>query len=79
MRNIETRRTTSTVPDNGVLLELMRKARLDEKKDQHFSFALRLSSLIVLFQKKELSATEIIELLSKEVDRFEHSAQELAI
>ncbi|MEQ9872120.1 DUF2732 family protein [Pectobacterium odoriferum] len=77
MRNIETRRTTSTVADNGALLELMRNARLDEKKDQHFSFALRLSALTVHFQQKEYSAPEIIELLRKEVDRFEHSAQEI--
>ncbi|WKA63676.1 DUF2732 family protein [Pectobacterium aroidearum] len=78
MRNIETH-SANQVVDNGALLELMRNARLDEKKNQHFSFALRLASLIVFFQKKELSATEIIELLRKEVDRFEHSAQELEI
>ncbi|MFJ5341630.1 DUF2732 family protein [Pectobacterium sp. CHL-2024] len=78
MRNIETRRTNA-VADNGALLELMRNARLEEKKDQHFSFAMRLSALTVHFQQKGYSATEIIELLRKEAERFEHSAQELAI
>ncbi|GKW23469.1 hypothetical protein PEC311524_10630 [Pectobacterium carotovorum subsp. carotovorum] len=78
MRNIETRRT-NVVADNGVMLELMKNARLEEKKDQHFSFAMRLSALTVHFQQKGYSATEIIELLRKEAERFEHSAQELAI
>lgn len=78
MRNIETRRT-NVVAENGALLELMRNARLEEKKDQHFSFAMRLSTLTVHFQQKGYSATEIIELLRKEAERFEHSAQELAI
>lgn len=77
MRNIETRRTTSTVADNGALLELMRNARLDEKKEQHFSFAMRLSVLAIHFQQKGYSAVEIIELLRKEAERFEHSAQEI--
>ncbi|KFF72097.1 hypothetical protein IW01_05620 [Pectobacterium brasiliense] len=78
MRNLQTRRT-NVVADNGALLELMRNARLEEKKDQHFSFAMRLSALTVHFQQKGYSATEIIELLRKEAERFEHSAQELAI
>ncbi|MEH0833294.1 DUF2732 family protein [Pectobacterium cacticida] len=78
MRNIETRRT-NVVAENAGLLELMRNARLDEKKDQHFSFALRLSALAIHFQQKGYSAVEIIELLRKEAERFEHSAQELAI
>ncbi|GKW28012.1 DUF2732 family protein [Pectobacterium brasiliense] len=78
MRNIETRRT-NVVAENGGLLELIKDARLEEKKDQHFSFAMRLSALAIHFQQKGYTAVEIIELLRKEAERFEHSAQELAI
>ncbi|WP_409311528.1 DUF2732 family protein [Pectobacterium sp. B1J-3] len=78
MRNVQTRRT-NMVAENGGLLELMRNARLDEKKNQHLAFSMRLSALTVHFQQKGYSAVEIIELLRKEAERFEHSAQELAI
>lgn len=78
MKNIQTP-SISKVAGNNALLELMRNARLEEKKDQHFSFAMRLTSLTIHFQQKEYSAVEIIELLRKEAERFEHSAQELAI
>ncbi|MDC9820933.1 DUF2732 family protein [Pectobacterium polonicum] len=78
MKNIQTP-SISKVAGNNALLELMRNARLEEKKDQHFSFAMRLSALTVHFQQKGYSATEIIELLRKEAERFEHSALELAI
>ncbi|MDY4387741.1 DUF2732 family protein [Pectobacterium aroidearum] len=78
MRNIQTP-STNRVAGNSALLELMRNARLEEKKDQHFSFAMRLAGLAIHFQQKECSATEIIELLRKEAERFEHSAQELVI
>ncbi|MFE8047582.1 MULTISPECIES: DUF2732 family protein [Brenneria] len=77
MRNIETR--NMKVANNDALISLLNKARLDEKKDQHLAFSLRLEALSIHAQQKEFTATEIIELLHKEAVRFEHSAQELCI
>lgn len=75
MKNAEVK--TMTVADDGALLELLRTARLEERKDQHMSFSLRLAVLAIRAQKNELSAAEIVELMHQEAECFAHSAQEL--
>ncbi|MGM3174746.1 DUF2732 family protein [Dickeya lacustris] len=75
MKNTEIK--TMTVAADGALIELLNKARLEERKDQHFSFSLRLAALAVRAQQRDLSAAEVVELIRQESERFEHSAQEL--
>ncbi|MBN3207520.1 DUF2732 domain-containing protein [Pectobacterium brasiliense] len=77
MRNAEVR--TMQVAGNNALVEVLKKARLEEKKDQHLAFSLRLAALSIHAQKKELSTAEVIELLRKEAERFEHSSQEIIV
>ncbi|UUE36540.1 DUF2732 domain-containing protein [Pectobacterium aroidearum] len=77
MRNVEVR--TMQVAGSDALVSLLGKARLEEKKDQRWAFSQRLAALALHAQQKECSAAEVIELLRKEAERFEHSAQELAI
>ncbi|PWC10914.1 hypothetical protein B4923_15495 [Brenneria roseae subsp. americana] len=75
MKNAEVKQMS--VEDNGALVELLRKARLSEKKDQHLAFSVRLDALTVYILSKSLSVNEIADLLQKEAARFEASAQEL--
>ena len=75
MRNAEVK--TMQVAGSDALVELLKKARLEEKKDQHLGFSLRLAALSIHAQKNEFSTAEVIELLRKEAERFEHSSQEL--
>ncbi|POD89685.1 DUF2732 domain-containing protein [Pectobacterium odoriferum] len=77
MRNAEVK--TMQVAGSDALASLLGKARLDEKKDQHWSFSQRLTALALHAQQKEYSASEVIELLRKEAERFEHSAQEIIL
>ncbi|MEC5343380.1 DUF2732 family protein [Brenneria populi] len=74
MRNAEVKQMGA---DYNALVDLLKKARMSEKKDQHFSFSVRLDALSIHAQKNELSAAEIIELLRAEAGRFESSAQEI--
>ncbi|MBA0204398.1 DUF2732 family protein [Pectobacterium aroidearum] len=77
MRNAEVR--TMQVAGNEALIELLKKARLEEKKDQHWSFAQRLAALALHAQQKGYSAVEAIELMRKEAEQFEHSSQEIIV
>ncbi|AIK13747.1 phage-related protein [Pectobacterium atrosepticum SCRI1043] len=77
MRNAEVK--AMQVAGNEALVSLLGKARLDEKKDQHWSFAQRLAALALHAQQKEYSAAEVIELLRKEAEHFEHSSQEIIV
>ncbi|MEI7187318.1 DUF2732 family protein [Dickeya dianthicola] len=76
MKNAEVK--TMSVANDGTLVELLKKARLEERKDQHFSFSLRLAALAVRAQQRDLSAAEVVELIRQESERFEHSAQGLS-
>ncbi|MGM3160457.1 DUF2732 family protein [Dickeya undicola] len=76
MKNAEVK--TMTVANDGALVELLEKARLEERKVQHFSFSLRLAALAVRAQQRDLSAAEMMELIRQESERFERSAQELS-
>ncbi|TAI86893.1 DUF2732 domain-containing protein [Pectobacterium versatile] len=77
MRNAEVK--AMQVAGSDALVSLLGKARLEEKKDQHWSFSQRLAALALHAQQKEFSAAEVIELLRKEAERFEHSSQEIII
>ncbi|MEQ9910069.1 DUF2732 family protein [Pectobacterium odoriferum] len=77
MRNAEVKQMQ--VASDNALVELLNKARQEERKDQHLGFSLRLAALSIHAQKKEYSAAEVIELLRKEAERFEHSAQEIIV
>ncbi|OOC11578.1 hypothetical protein BM451_20880 [Dickeya dadantii] len=76
MKNAEVK--TMTAAADGALIELLNKARLEERKDQHLSFSLRLAALAIHAQQKSLSAAELVELMRQESERFEHSAQGLS-
>lgn len=75
MHNAETRNTNSAF--DGALLALMNQTRLDEKRNQHLAIAARIAKLTIQIQQQGMSVSEVIELLSQESERFEHSAQEL--
>ncbi|MGI8465589.1 DUF2732 domain-containing protein [Pectobacterium punjabense] len=77
MRNAEVK--TMQVAGSDALVSLLGKARLEEKKDQHWSFAQRLEALALHAQQKDYSAAEVIELMRKEAERFEHSSQEIIV
>ncbi|AIA71448.1 DUF2732 family protein [Pectobacterium atrosepticum] len=77
MRNSE--RKAMQVAGNDALVELLKKARQEEKKDQHLGFSLRLAALSIHAQQKEFSTAEVIELLRKEAERFEHSSHEIIV
>ncbi|QDX29612.1 DUF2732 family protein [Dickeya poaceiphila] len=76
MKNAEV--THITVAADGALAELLKKARLEERKDQHLSFSVRLAALAIHAQQKSLSAAEVVELMRQESERFEHSVQGLS-
>lgn len=75
MHNVETR--NMNVAENGALLSLLNNARLEEKRDQHLAMSVRIAKLTIQIQQKGMSVSEVIELLSQESERFEHSAQEI--
>lgn len=76
MRNVEVRNMHSA--HDGALLVLMNQTRLDEKKNQHMAIAARIAKLTIQIQQQEMTVSDVIELLSQESERFEHSAQELS-
>lgn len=75
MHNVETR--NMNVAENGALLALLNKARLEEKRDQHLAMSVHIAKLTIQIQQQGMSVSEVIELLNHESERFEHSAQEL--
>ncbi|ADM97078.1 hypothetical protein Dda3937_04480 [Dickeya dadantii 3937] len=74
MRNSELARATLA---DEALAELLTRARMEERKNQHLSVSMRLTSLTIHAQRKGMSVSEVLELFRKESERFEHSAQEL--
>lgn len=77
MRNAEVKKMQVVGSDVDVLVSLLGKARLEEKKSQHYEFSQRLEALALYAQKKGYSAVEVIDLMRKESERFEHSSQEI--
>jgi hypothetical protein len=74
MRNIETRNFKA---DDEALSALLSKAKNEQRSDDALAISVRLAALAIHARKKEMTATEIIELLDKESVRFENQSQEL--
>lgn len=74
MRNTETRNFEA---DADALNALLSKARTEQRSDDALAASVRIASLVIHARKHEMTAPEIIELLDKEVERFEHQAREL--
>ncbi|MEN4602410.1 DUF2732 family protein [Pantoea agglomerans] len=74
MRNIETRNFKA---DEDALAVLLSKAKTEQRSDDALSVSIRLAALAIHARENEMSAAEIIKLLDKEAERFEHQAQEL--
>lgn len=74
MTNIENKKIAAS--EDAVLM-LLNKARNEQRKDGALSVSIRLEAIAIHAQKKEMNAAEIIELLRKEAERFQHAAQEL--
>ncbi len=74
MRNIETRKFKA---DEDALNVLLSKAKSEQRSDDALAVSVRLAALAIHARQKELTATEIIELLDKESTRFENQSQEL--
>lgn len=74
MRNIETRNFKA---DDEALRALLSKAKNEQRSDDALAISVRLAALAIHARKKEMTATEIIELLDKESVRFENQSQEL--
>ncbi|ADU70736.1 DUF2732 family protein [Pantoea sp. At-9b] len=74
MRNIETRKLKA---DEDALNVLLSKAKSEQRSDDALAVSVRLAALAIHARQKELTATEIIELLDKESTRFENQSHEL--
>ncbi|WP_058973346.1 DUF2732 family protein [Type-D symbiont of Plautia stali] len=74
MRNIQTR---NFKVDEDALNALLSKAKTEQRSDDALSVSVRLAALAIHARQQEMSATEIIELLDKEAERFENKAKEL--
>ncbi|MFC3393660.1 DUF2732 family protein [Brenneria rubrifaciens] len=77
MKNAEIKQMQ--IAGSDALVELLKKEKQGERQDQHLAFSLRLAALSIHAQKNEFSAPEIIEILRKESERFENSAQEITL
>ncbi|WP_455853910.1 DUF2732 family protein [Pantoea endophytica] len=74
MRNIG---TCNFKADDEALNSLLSKAKNEQRSDDALAISVRLAALAIHARKKEMTATEIIELLDKESVRFENQSQEL--
>lgn len=74
MRNTENRNFEA---DADALNALLSKARTEQRSDDALAVSVRIASLVIHARKHEMTAPEIIELLDKEAERFEHRAREL--
>lgn len=74
MRNTETRNFEA---DADTLNALLNKARTEQRSDDALAVSIHIAALAIHARKKEMSAAEIIELLDKEVERYENQAREL--
>ncbi|WP_210532306.1 DUF2732 family protein [Pantoea ananatis] len=74
MRNTETRNFEA---DADALNALLSKAKTEQRSDDALAVSVRIAALVIYARKHEMTAPEIIELLDKEAERFEHQAREL--
>ncbi|KJH63384.1 MULTISPECIES: DUF2732 family protein [Pantoea] len=74
MRNIQTRNFKA---DEDALVALLSKAKSEQRSDDALAASIHIAALAIHARKKEMSATEIIELLERESERYKNQAQEL--
>lgn len=74
MRNTETRNFEAAA---DALNALLSKAKTEQRSDDALAVSIRIAALVIHARKHEMTAPEIIELLDKEAERFEHQAREL--
>ncbi|RAR67412.1 uncharacterized protein DUF2732 [Pantoea ananatis] len=74
MINTETRNFEA---DAEALNALLSKAKTEQRSDDALAVSVRIAKLVIHARKNEMTAPEIIELLDKEAERFEHEAREL--
>ncbi|MCT2419944.1 DUF2732 domain-containing protein [Pantoea sp. XY16] len=74
MRNIQTRNFKA---DEDALIALLSKAKSEQRSDDALAASIHIAALAIHARKKEMSATEIIELLERESERYKNQAQEL--
>lgn len=74
MRNIQTRNFKA---DDDALVALLSKAKSEQRSDDALAASIHIAALAIHARKKEMSATEIIELLERESERYKNQAQEL--
>lgn len=74
MRNIQNR---SFKADDDALNALLSKAKSEQRSDDALAASIHIAALAIHARKKEMSATEIIELLEKESERYKNQSQEL--
>ena len=63
--------------DQQALEMLFAKARNEQRREDAYLISHHLSSLSADIRKKEMSATEIVDLLEKEAARFENQSYDL--
>ncbi|WP_072166346.1 DUF2732 family protein [Erwinia sp. Leaf53] len=73
MRNIETREFDADVVK---LIDLINKARVDERAEVGFKFARRLSALANEVQHRAKSRFFVADMLRAEAERYENEARE---
>ncbi|MFG1173903.1 DUF2732 family protein [Erwiniaceae bacterium CAU 1747] len=74
MRNIQNRKFKA---DEDALSAMLGKAKKEQRSDDALAASIHIAALAIHARKKELTATEIIELLEREAERYENQAQEL--
>lgn len=74
MRNIQNR---SFKADDDALNALLSKAKSEQRSDDALAASIHIAALAIHARKKEMSATEIIEMLERESERYKNQSQEL--
>lgn len=74
MRNIQNRKFEA---DADALNAMLSKAKKEQRSDDALAVSIHIAALAIHARKKEMSASEIIELLDREAERYENQAREL--
>jgi len=74
MRNIQNRKFEA---DADALNAMLSKAKKEQRSDDALAVSIHIAALAIHARKREMSASEIIELLDREAERYENQAREL--
>ena len=74
MRNIQNRKFEA---DADALNAMLSKAKKEQRSDDALAVSIHIAALAIHARKKEMSASEIIELLDREAERYENQSREL--